>query len=382
MSASEPLEGLFSGVRTALTGAGHTVLGLRVDKVHCRPGAETSVGLVATTDRGEVYLVATDADLHAGPTIAIVESEGHRYALWLHPHDPHLPGLAIASDPGRLERSLREHGVDATIEAVTFLAYRPMRRAVLRAVGSREFFIKVVRPSAASRLLDATKALGHVTPIVHDLGAGIVAYDRAAGEPLVERLARDPQSVTASAIWGGISVALNALPPDVLTLPRRPSWTDRRGDYATHAIQRGMDEGLVRATVEAITAGLIDEGEPMPTHGDLHLANVWISRDEDAIVVTSLIDVDTVGPGVRADDYGCLIAHVAALEALDPAGYATMPALARDLADEAVALPHGEDAHLRAAAVLLSLASTSEEPDQAAAWLRLAHEFATTARRL
>lgn len=42
---------------------------------------------------------------------------------------------------------------------------------------------------------------------------------------------------------------------------------------------------------------------------------------------SALIDVDTLGPGRRADDLACLLAHLLTLPTLDADGYAEVPRL-------------------------------------------------------
>lgn len=373
----DPLSGMTRAVRDALAKQGISVSAMKTDTVHIRPGAETSVGLACDTDKGHVYVVASNASLEEDANVSVIAQEPERLVMWRHPADPALPGLACASDPVALEERMTEvTQTEYRCESISFITYRPLRRAVLRAIGPAPFFVKVVRPSVAQRLVEASRLLAELTPECVDAGDGILAYEPAPGEPLIERIAREPRSLEATRLLDAVDLVLDSLPEAVMKLPANPSWTDRRSDYAQHAINRGMNPEQVRGIVEDISAVVAVPAPLVPTHADLHVANLWVDKDPRAMVVTNVIDVDTVGPGVRADDYGCLIAHVAALRALEPVQYGPMPALARELALNALARPDGESSAARAAAVLLSLASTTENSAHAEEWMMLAQEYA------
>ena len=47
-----------------------------------------------------------------------------------------------------------------------------------------------------------------------------------------------------------------------------------------------------------------------PTHGDFHEGQLFVAGG----VITGVLDVDTVGPGRRADDLACLLAHLSTVQ--------------------------------------------------------------------
>lgn len=70
-------------------------------------------------------------------------------------------------------------------------------------------------------------------------------------------------------------------------------------------------------------------GPVVPTHGDFHRDNIFAevlpdAEGRPALSPAALIDLDSVGPGYRADDLACLIAHLLTLPTLDPQGYACL----------------------------------------------------------
>ena len=55
-----------------------------------------------------------------------------------------------------------------------------------------------------------------------------------------------------------------------------------------------------------------DSGPIQPVHGDFYEANIFVSPD--ASHVTGVIDVDSLGPGHRVDDWACLLGHMSVLK--------------------------------------------------------------------
>src|SRR5919106_738263 len=101
-----------------------------------------------------VDLTVNAADPHAdAPAGALVLGDGaDRVAVWRFPHDPALPGLAAACDEAAVANLLDETGLGGGPVRLRTRAYRPRRRAVIEAVGSRgRLFIKVVRPDQSCR---------------------------------------------------------------------------------------------------------------------------------------------------------------------------------------------------------------------------------------
>jgi hypothetical protein len=172
-----------------------------VHTVHHRPGAGVTVGYTATVERTtssgrrkrtEEYLCATTARLTraAGPGLVRLEPPGGNgpvVHLWRHPADPELPALATACDSVKMSRRLGER---VTLELV---AYRPTRRAVLRATGQsgRVQYIKVVRPGALADLVGRHRMLtaaGVPAPaVVAEEATGMAVLTEGQGESLADR---------------------------------------------------------------------------------------------------------------------------------------------------------------------------------------------------
>jgi len=115
--------------------------------------------------------------------------------------------------------------------------------------------------------------------------------------------------------------------------------------------------------IEQIDGGLysIPQGNE-PTHGDFHEGQVHVADGR----ICGLLDTDTLGPGRRADDLACLIAHLSTIQRMNVAQEARVHQLIRKwvpVFDERV---DPTELRLRAAAVIISLATgpfRSQEPD-------------------
>lgn len=242
--------------------------------------------------------------------------------VWRHPDDPRLPGLATAAVPERVEETLGEGDVLTRLETV---AYRPLRRAVLRATFStrppaaveRVLYLKVMRPDQADALVERSCILADaglpVPPVLGHHRDGVAAFAEVPGTSL-SRLIMDDGA--ASLDPGQLIALLDRLPAPVMDLPLRPAWADRADRYADAARAAlpqherritELEEGVL-ATLEAA-----DRGPVVPTHGDFYEANLMM----DGTRIVGLLDVDNVGPGRRADDYACMLGHIAVLPSVD-----------------------------------------------------------------
>ena len=121
--------------------------------------------------------------------------------------------------------------------------------------------------------------------------------------------------------------------------------------------------GDLEWAVRRIRAGLaaIPLGNE-PTHGDFHEGQVHVAAGR----VVGILDVDTIGPGRRADDLACLIAHLSTIQRMNP----VQEAKVRDLLARWVPVFDRRvdpvELRLRAAAVVISLATgpyRSQEPN-------------------
>ncbi|WP_062078911.1 phosphotransferase family protein [Demequina globuliformis] len=359
----------------------------RLDAVHARPGAETSACYDTVIDGERVYLVASTVDLtdeQRAETKAVkLESHVGVVHVWRHPADPFLTGLADASVPEALQARLARAGADRPrVEKLEMLVLRPLRRAVLRAdvtEGERRdtWFVKVVRPDRAGDLLHRHR-LSALAPRALDAGDGIVLVAQAAGWAMTEALHRTdgtPPAVVEPAV---LIAALDTLPPAVTELPLRPSVPERLSMYVDLARDRGLDAAALDHLVRVIGPGLASPPEAplVPTHGDFHAANVRVSDRHHPDRVVGLIDIDTLGPGRRADDLACMVAHVMVLPTLDASGYAGNEEQPSRLFAGFAHTVDPEDLRRRVAANLVALASGVDDEDHAAQWLAMAVDVA------
>jgi hypothetical protein len=384
----------------------------RVHQVHARPGAEVTVGYdvvarralsagpgqgAAPADAAE-YLLATTAPLSpdaVGRGVVRLADGPRVVHVWRHPADPMLPGLAAACDAAELTRRLAAAGELAdgeAVESVTMVAYRPLRRAVLRArTSSRTVYVKVVRPDRARSLVrrhDLFRSASVNAPrcLAWD-DEGVVVLEEARGPSLAQHLAAlGPDDQPAAIDPRELLRALDALPARATTLRRRPAWAERVEHYAASALAvHALDPTRVGRVARAVRTALAtrDPGPVVATHGDFYEANVLLgpaaSGDPAApgggARVGVLLDVDTLGPGHRVDDLACLVAHLAVLPSLAPAAYGGVGALVErclavfDERVDPVAL------RARAAGVVLSLTTGAASHDLADAWLWVAEEL-------
>ncbi|WP_435738740.1 phosphotransferase [Cellulosimicrobium sp. PMB13] len=388
-----------------------------VDRVHARPGAEVTVGYEVAARRdvpaspavtGSVaesaeYLLATTAELPddvvARGVVRLVD--GPRVVhVWRHPADPMLPGLTAACDPAELTRRLRAAGHPADVESVEIVTYRPLRRAVLRARTTRgTVYVKVVRPDRVRPLVRRHVLLGGsgrapgvvVAPRCLSWSAdGVVVLREESGRSLAQHLAATTPGHRATAIDPlTLLRALDELPSAATTLTRRPAWAERVERYAGTAVEvHGLDAartGRVAAAVRA--AGDRGLGPVVATHGDFHAANILLDgeaaptdvREQGAAAVGGrvgvLLDVDTLGPGHRVDDLACVVAHLAVLPSLSAADYAGVDGLVDRCLAVFDAVVDPAALRLRAAGVVLSLASGAATQELAEAWLAVAEDL-------
>ena len=156
------------------------------------------------------------------------------------------------------------------------------------------------------------------------LPAGLVFTHAARGVPLSRfYTAIDPQDLGAADLMlDQLEEILDALPQAAALLPKKPAWADRCEHYA-HAAGVAYPAGAARARSIAQQIRYLferaDLGEKKAVHGDFYEANVLI--DPESQEITALLDVDSLGPGYRVHDWGCLLGHMAVLPSLAPARY-------------------------------------------------------------
>lgn len=349
---------------SALAATGTTMQQWRVHSVHHRPGAGVSVGYAVTilTPAGAVqeYLVASTARIAGPPSDRLVRLTSGDIVVhvWRHPHDPALPGLEAATVPERIGRLLglsRPPGVE-------LLGYRPLRRAVVR-LSSEEMptgqaYVKVVRPSAVADMVHRHQLLtaaGVPAPhCVHHTADGLVVLAAGRGVPLATSLAAGLSVPQRAEVLENVVAVLDRLPAQVMEMPRRPSWTDRWRHYA-HAAATAIPDHTDRIDRLADHIGALleasDPGPDVPTHGDLYEANMLMEGTQ----VTTLLDVDAVGPGRRVDDLACMLAHVSVLPHVAPGTYPQVRELLADWVRRCSTLVDPVALRARCAGVALSL---------------------------
>lgn len=332
-----------------------------------RPGDGVTVGYrvwvrdPAGAASEEYVLLSSSAGhdvLPQAPALARLDGPGGRLLAWRHPDDPALPALRAACDPHTLEPLLPGTGPVTGLELV---GYRPLRRAVLRAVrGGRTTYVKVLRPGpgrgGATEVLERHTRLAAaglpVPRVLADDPAGLVVLAALPGIPLVRAIAEDD---AAGFDLAAVLALLDSLPPDVLDLPRRRPWSERADAYADALEAAGAHGPRARAVARAVLerSRALDLGPVVPVHGDLHEGQLSVERTPGASRawrVVGLLDVDTVGPGHRVDDLACLLAHAVALGEPGRVVAARWEEAARQVVDEAALA-------VRTAGVLLSLAA-------------------------
>lgn len=380
-------------VRAALTGSptgGGEDLLVELDEVHHRPSHDTSAGFHVTTTAADgteqvEYLVATTAEV--GGEVATITHDDLTLRFWQHPADPRLPSLPQVCSPDAVAEWLDLRADEVSLE---LLAYRPLRRAVVRAtIGTqtpdaqtpdaqapeaRTVYVKVVLPRKGADQALRHRALGAsglAPAVIAEPAPGVLIIDAAAGEPLAEKLTQwvhggewfDPQRIVD---------LLDAMPVQVTELPSREPWTARLDVHARGAEATLPEHADEIARLEAGITEMVNQrpaGPWVPVHGDLYEANLFVDGD-----TLTMIDLDSAGPGHRIDDLACVLAHAALLPALSPAHYAGLEEWVEQCA---TIFEVGHDAaalRARVAGVMVTLIAGATE-DQALARLALAQDW-------
>jgi aminoglycoside phosphotransferase len=385
----------------AVATAGGELVDWRVRQVDHRPGSTTTVAYRATVrwngvERSET-LGASVGRARDGrkPGVVTLSDGDATVAVWRFPGDPALPALPRAFDPAAVEELLAGLGVGPRERAHPELkvrAYRPTRRAVLEATAaSSRVFLKVLRPRKVADLHQRHALLSRAgLPVPRPLGwsdDGLLVLSPLHGTEMRTAVRDGGRIPSPSAILD----LLDRLPAEVRDLPRRPAWSESAQHYAgVIGAALPAEAGRASDLAGAVAARLAERGAGAdPTHGDLYEAQIMLTDGR----VTGLLDVDSAGPGHRADDLACLVAHIDVLSLVggsDPTHVARasrMRRLAADYAAGFVTAPgtrgaDRSDLAARVAGVLLSLATgphrvqerhwqaaTSRRLDVVAAWL-------------
>jgi len=356
-------------LEAALSSAGGQLENWRVTQVD-QHSDQTTVAYRATVrwptgstdDLLGASALSADDDPPQAPGALTVTNGPHRVCIWRLPDDPELPGLATAMDPARLERALDSFGVGGTDLHTEVVSYRPKQRAVLRITTARRILYAKVLPAAQAPGLHRRHQMLREAgiPVPRSPGRtdeGMVLLESLPGTPLRQRLL----TPSADPLQGlprpdDVITLLDRLPPGVLGLHRRRPWSRRARLYADLIGEYLPDEAdRARRLGAAVTSGLrADPPGVEATHGDFYEAQMTVDR---AGRIVGLLDVDTLGPGSRADDLACALAHCDALALSSPRHTARADALARSWRPVFEQRVGQDGLRLRTAGVLMSLAT-------------------------
>ncbi|GLY26753.1 phosphotransferase [Kineosporia sp. NBRC 101731] len=352
-------------LEAALSTAGGHLEDWRVTQVDHR-GAVTTVAYQATvqwpsgrTDDvlGASSLAPDDEPPQVPGALTLSDGE-NRVCVWRLPDDPGLPGLTTAMQVPALTELLRSFGIDPGDLRTDLVSYRPKRRAVIRiSAAGGVIYAKVLPPGDVEALHRRHEMLYKAgVPVPHSLGwtdDGLLVLENLPGTPLRRRLMSAGAGLPDA---NNVLSVLDRLPSAVLGLNRRRPWSRRAPQYAeliSHALPTEAERARQLAGI--VAEGLKDTGLGSdPTHGDFYEAQLTVDHGGR---IVGLLDVDTVGPGCRADDLATALAHCEALALSSPRhadrSYA-MSRLWRPVFEQRV---DADQLRLRTAGVLMSLAT-------------------------
>ena len=363
----------------AVEHAGGRLIGWALDHVDANPNQSTTATYSATVawpygERDELLGVSASASgPAASDTKAEIFADGEReVAVWIYPNDPDLPGLARAAYTEQMAGILTEHDVlgrpvAAHEVSLRMIGYRPRRRAVLRVDVEPEpvvLYCKVLRERLFGDVVrrhELLLAAGVPAPrIAATTDDALLLLHNLDGRPLAKAVFDETDPCTAE----DLIHLLDAMPMSVTKLERRPPWTDAVQHYSqmvAAAVPSATDK--LAWLTDQIAEGLasVPLGND-PTHGDFHEGQVHVSGGR----IVGILDVDTVGPGRRADDLACLIAHLSTIQRMNPAQEAKVHRLIRTWVPVFDTRVDPLELRLRAAAVIISLATgpfRGQEPE-------------------
>lgn len=363
----------------AVEHAGGRLIGWALDHVDANPNQSTTATYSATVawpygERDELLGVSARASgPAASDTKAEIFADGEReVAVWIYPNDPDLPGLARAAYTEQMAGILTEHDVvgrpvAADEVSLRMIGYRPRRRAVLRVDVEPEpvvLYCKVLRERLFGDVVrrhELLLAAGVPAPrIAATTDDALLLLHNLDGRPLAKAVFDETDPCTAE----DLIHLLDAMPMSVTKLERRPPWTDAVQHYSqmvAAAVPSATDK--LAWLTDQIAEGLasVPLGND-PTHGDFHEGQVHVSGGR----IVGILDVDTVGPGRRADDLACLIAHLSTIQRMNPAQEAKVHRLIRTWVPVFDTRVDPLELRLRAAAVIISLATgpfRGQEPE-------------------
>lgn len=367
----------------AVAHGGGTLQGWQLAGVDAEPGQQTTATYRTQVAwpfgrRHELLGVSARAGGAVGSDAeaAIFAAGERQVAVWLYPRDPDLPGLVRAAFPEGVAQILTEQRVlarpvTAAEVRLDLIGYRPRRRAVLRAsVGGAApvtCYLKVLTAEAVAPTARRHDLLGRAGLPVPEVAATttdhVLVLRALPGRPLAKALFEAEPVCPAESLV----TLLDALPAEAAELPRRTPWAGAFGQYATMI-------GSALPTLRPRLAALGDRVARLadlppgtePTHGDFHEGQVFVAGGRPV----GLLDVDRLGPGRRADDLACLLAHLVTISGMTPAQEQRLGAVVAGWLPVFDRRVDPAELRLRAAAVVVSLATgpyRTQQPGWAAA---------------
>ena len=311
---------------------------------HHRPGAGISalyrVQAVPRRSRSAGQPAGAPVCLQIGATTASLTPEQSRNTvrgalggtdmrLWVHPRDPVLSGLPWATNAAAVARGVFGGETDGGHAVLKLAAYRPLRRAVIRATFQEStVYLKVPQPELAAglrRRVEVAAAAGLpvppllvIAPEENPASESVLALGALPGVSLHRRLSSEP---AAGFDPGSLTDLLAGLPAAALEFPGRPSWAERVLDYAagSAAVLPAYAERIMNCARDADAAvRAADAGPVVPTHGDFHGGNLLAIPGRGGPQLSGLLDLDGLGPGHRVDDLACFLGHLFVCAALNP----------------------------------------------------------------
>lgn len=377
MTAQDLLTGPTAGdlLAAAVEATGGRLLEWRANQVDHRDGSWT-VAYRTRIARDGVEVMETLGATIGGqlpPGVTVLGDGDSEVGVWRAAHDPSLPGMRLAMDPAALALLFERCGLGGGPVQVRLRAYRPLRRAVVEAVGpAGRLFVKVVPPSKVQALHERHRLLTAAgVPAPRSLGwsdDGLVVLEALTGRSLRSTLQVDPAELVS---------LLDSLPAELLDAPRRTSWLERTQYYAG-AVGTAVPE-LSSWAAELASAVVAEShlGPVVPVHGDFYEAQLFIGAHGN---LTGVLDVDTAGPGDRLDDLACLVGHLSVLAQVLPLRAAGIDALGARCLTTFDREVDPRQLRLRVASVVLSLA-TGPHRVQEAGWRQSTRDRLVLAER-
>ncbi|MGV0836236.1 phosphotransferase [Mycolicibacterium thermoresistibile] len=352
-------------------GAAVAEYGCRLEELHAAEVVvePTGAGVVAMYlaglkrgdgERTTEFLGATTGTrIPAGATVVAGQYRGApvEVGIWAWQRDPALPALLTASNPTLLARRFEDFGLStAPALGIRLRTYRPASHAVLEVTdGRNRWFVKVVRPTAVAALRHRhTVVHGRVPvpPMLAWAADGLTVSQEGRGEPL-RGLIFDGAALPSP---DALAAVLDALPAELMSFPPQPSHLELVGYHAGVLRCAAADEPAVlhRLTdvVTILGSATAAPEERVPAHGDFYEGQLLIENGH----VTTVLDIDTAGPGARSDEWATMLAHLSTL-ALERRGQHTARRYADVVRAHAERHVAADQLRHRTAAAILGLAT-------------------------